>query len=254
MPSFGTPYEPPIPAHFFPFLGRIRYLERNPLAAEFRVNQPPRDVPWISPDLGPPDGLVGVGGELAPAILLRAYADGVFPWFSAGDPVLWWSPDPRAIFPFESFHVSRRLARTVASGKYRVSVNTCFRRVMEACGEFREEGSWIIPEMVEAYTGLHEMGFAHSVETWLGDELVGGIYGVAVGGLFAGESMFFRTPDASKVALVALYQRLVFRGFELFDTQIANDHTNRFGAVEIPCGEYLMRMRKAVRNTRATFA
>jgi leucyl/phenylalanyl-tRNA--protein transferase len=218
------------------------------------VSQPPRDVPWIPPDLGPSDGLIGVGGELAPAVLLRAYADGVFPWFSAGDPVLWWSPDPRAIFPFDSFHVPKRLARTVASGQFRITVNSSFRDVMKACGELREEGSWVTPDMVEAYTTLHEMGFAHSVETWQGDDLVGGIYGVAIGGMFAGESMFYRVPDASKVALVALQRRLASRGFELFDTQIANEHTFRFGAVEIPRGEYLMQVRKAVRNTRASFA
>ena len=213
----------------------------------------PRDVPWTPPDQGPPDGLVGVGGTLDPATLVRAYADGVFPWFGEHDPVLWWSPDPRAVFPLDAFHVPRRLARTVAQGKYRVSFDTCFRAVMEACGENREEGSWIIPEMVEAYTNLHEMGFAHSVEAWLGDDLVGGVYGIALGGLFAGESMFFRAPDASKVALVALHRRLVDHGFELFDTQIANEHTFRFGAVEIPRGEYLMRVRKAVRNTKARF-
>jgi leucyl/phenylalanyl-tRNA--protein transferase len=213
----------------------------------------PRDVPWTPPDQGPPDGLVGVGGTLDPATLLRAYADGVFPWFGEHDPVLWWSPDPRAVFPLDTFHVPRRLARTVAQGKYRVSFDTCFRTVMEACGENREEGSWIIPEMIDAYTSLHEMGFAHSVESWLGDALVGGVYGIALGGLFAGESMFFRAPDASKVALVALHRRLVDHGFELFDTQIANEHTFRFGAVEIPRGEYLLRVRKAVRNTKARF-
>jgi leucyl/phenylalanyl-tRNA--protein transferase len=213
----------------------------------------PRDVPWTPPDLGPPDGLVGVGGRLDPATLLRAYADGVFPWFGEHDPVLWWSPDPRAIFPLDAFHVPRRLARTIAQAKYRVTFDTAFRVVMEACGENREEGSWIIPEMVEAYTTLHDMGFAHSVETWLGDALVGGVYGLALGGLFAGESMFYRAPDASKVALVALHRRLVEGGFELFDTQIANEHTFRFGAVEIPRGDYLLRARKAVRNTTARF-
>lgn len=214
---------------------------------------PTRDVPWIPPELGPADGLVGVGGDLSPATLLRAYADGVFPWFSAGDPILWWSPDPRAVFPFESFHVSRRLARTARSGRFRVTFDTCFRRVMTACGEDRVEGTWVIPEMIDAYCRLHDMGFTHSVETWLGDDLVGGIYGVAMGGLFAGESMFFRVADASKVALVALFERLKDRGFELFDTQIANEHTFRFGAVEIPRGEYLHRVRRAIRNSKVSF-
>ncbi len=210
----------------------------------------PHDVPWMPPDQGPPEGLIGVGGDLAPTTLLRAYADGVFPWYSEHDPILWWSPDPRAVLPLDDrFHVPRRLARTIASGKFRVTVNACFRTVMEECGAFREEGSWVLPEMIDAYTTLHEMGFAHSVETWLGEELVGGVYGVALGGLFAGESMFYRVPDASKVALVYLQRRLREKGYEIFDSQIANDHTTRFGAIDVPRGEYLMRVRKAVRNS-----
>jgi leucyl/phenylalanyl-tRNA--protein transferase len=218
------------------------------------VKSPPHDVPWVPPDTGPPDGLIGVGGSLDPLTLLRAYAEGVFPWYGVNDPILWWSPDPRAVLPLDDrFHVPRRLARTIASGKFRVTFDTCFRTVMQECGKFRDEGSWIQPEMVAAYTVLHEMGFAHSVETWLGDDLVGGVYGVAVGSLFAGESMFYRAADASKVALVALHCRLMERGYELFDSQIANDHTTRFGAIEVPRGEYLLRARQAVRNTRVTF-
>jgi leucyl/phenylalanyl-tRNA--protein transferase len=212
-----------------------------------------RDVPWLPPELGDPDGLIGVGGELTPVTLLRAYSEGVFPWFSSGDPVLWWSPDPRAIIELDGLHVSRRLARTVRSGKFRVTVDACFTEVMKACGEERPEGTWVTAEMVAGYTALHRAGHAHSVEVWSGDELAGGIYGVAVGGLFAGESMFHRRTDASKVALVALVERLRQRGYALFDVQMTTEHTERMGAVNVPRDEYLRRLRAAVRLSNVTF-
>jgi leucyl/phenylalanyl-tRNA--protein transferase len=213
-----------------------------------------RDVPWIPPELGDPQGLVGVGGDLSPALLRRAYAEGVFPWYSEGDPLLWWSPDPRAVIELDGIHVSRRLARTMRSGKFRVTVDTCFAGVMRACGENRDGGTWVTDEMVAGYTELHRLGDAHSLEVWQGDELAGGIYGVSVGGLFAGESMFHRKTDASKVALVSLVERLRERGFVLFDVQMKTDHTERMGAVEIPRAEYLDRLRDAIRMTDVTFA
>lgn len=218
-----------------------------------RGSDPDRDVPWIPPDLGEPEGLVGVGGTLTPDLLLRAYAEGVFPWFSDGDPVLWWSPDPRAVIELDGLHVSRRLARTIRSGAFRVTVNRCFADVMRACGENREEGTWVTAEMIDGYTKLHELGNAHSVEVWQGEALVGGIYGVAVGGLFAGESMFHRKTDASKVALAALVARLRERGYALFDVQMTTDHTERMGAINVPRADYLRRLRKAVRMTEVTF-
>ena len=173
---------------------------------------PGRVVPWIPPELADPDGFVGVGGDLSARTLLRAYAEGVFPWFNEDDPILWWSPDPRAIFelhadlesPQGGLHIPRRLARTIRSGKFRVTTNQCFKSVMAACGERREGGTWVTPDMLAAYSELHRIGHAYSVETWVGDELAGGVYGVAVGGLFAAESMFYRVPDGSKVALVWL--------------------------------------------------
>ena len=206
---------------------------------------------WNSPAASGPEGLVGVGGDLRPATLVRAYAEGVFPWFSPGDPILWWSPDPRGVFDLDRVHVSRSLARTIRTGKFRVTVNQAFRRVVEACATARDDGTWITAEMIQAYTDLHTAGAAHSVETWLpapggGWDLAGGIYGVAVGGLFAGESMFYRATDASKVALVALTDRLRARGFALFDTQMVTDHTATLGAVEIPRAEYLARLAAAV--------
>ncbi len=242
-----------------------------------RGPNPDRDVPWIAPELGEPEGLVGVGGALSPDTLLRAYADGVFPWFSDGDPILWWSPDPRAIIELDGLHVSRRLARTIRSGKFRVTVNRCFPTVMRACGENREEGTWVTQEMVAGYTALHRAGHAHSVEVWAAPEgaptpgadpgspdkssrppgpdwvLAGGIYGVAIGGLFAGESMFHRRTDASKVALAALVERLRTRGYVLFDVQMTTEHTERMGAVTIPRADYLRRLREAVRLSQVTF-
>jgi leucyl/phenylalanyl-tRNA--protein transferase len=213
----------------------------------------------VPPELAGPDGLVGVGGDLRPATLLRAYAEGVFPWFNDGDPVLWWSPDPRAVIELDCVHVSRSLARTIRSGKFRVTYNQAFRAVMRGCAEERDEGTWITPEMFDAYTELHRIGRAHSVETWVTDEtgspvLAGGIYGVSIGALFAGESMFYRVSDGSKAALVALVDRLRQRGFTLFDVQMRTDHTTRMGAVDIPRAEYLARLRDAVRKADVTFA
>jgi len=203
--------------------------------------------PWVSPPFATPEGIVGVGGDLRPLTLIRAYSDGVFPWFNAGDPIVWWSPDPRAVFDLVNFHVPSRLAATIRSGKFRTTVDQNFGAVIRGCASERIEGTWITDEMINAYEQLHMLGYAHSLEVWIGEELVGGIYGVAVGGVFAGESMFHRVRDASKVALVALRNHLVGRGYQLFDTQILNDHTQRFGAYEIPRDEYLTRLRQAVK-------
>jgi leucyl/phenylalanyl-tRNA---protein transferase len=226
-----------------------------------------RDVPWIPPEMAEPDGFVGVGGDLSPRMLLRAYADSVFPWFNDGDPILWWSPDPRAIIELQgegdhgALHVSRRLARTIRSGKFRVTVNHCFSTVMRACGEERPEGTWVTDDMLRAYTQLHELGHAHSVETWVASEssggelwdLAGGTYGVTIGGLFAAESMFYRVPDGSKVALAALVSRLRERGFTLLDVQMKTDHTTRMGASEISRRDYIKRLRKAITKTGVSF-
>ena len=222
---------------------------------------PSRDVPWIPPELADPDGFVGLGGDLAPRTLLRAYAEGVFPWFNDDDPILWWSPDPRAVIelhtqpdsPHGGLHVSRRLARTIRSGKFRVTINRCFEAVMLACGENREGGTWVTPDMLAAYIEMHRLGHAHSVETWVGDTLAGGVYGLAVGGLFAAESMFYRVPDGSKVALVALVSRLRERGFTLLDVQMTTPHTERMGAINVPRSDYLRRLREALKVTGARF-
>jgi leucyl/phenylalanyl-tRNA--protein transferase len=160
-------------------------------------------------------------------------------------PMFWWSPDPRAIIELDGLHVSRRLTRTVRSGKFRVSFDEDFAGVIRGCGD-RAEGTWITPDMVTAYTRLFDLGVAHSVEVWHNGQLAGGTYGVALGGLFAAESMFYRVRDASKVALVALADRLRQRGFELWDIQMLTDHTASLGAVEVPRAEYLKRLHRAL--------
>jgi leucyl/phenylalanyl-tRNA--protein transferase len=202
-------------------------------------------LPWVDPESADECGLVGVGGDLDPEQLLSAYRHGVFPMFEEGEPVCWWSPDPRAMFDLDGLHVSRRLARTVESGRFRVTFDQEFVGVMRGCAD-RTEGTWVTSEMIEAYHRLHELGHAHSTEVWQEGELVGGVYGVTIGGLFAGESMFHRVSDASKVGLVHLFQRLNSCGYVLFDTQILNEHTRRLGAYAIPRSEYLSRLREAI--------
>jgi leucyl/phenylalanyl-tRNA---protein transferase len=198
----------------------------------------------LRPEEADEHGLVAVGGDLHTATLLRAYRTGVFPWFNEGDPILWWSPDPRAIFEFDRYYLSRRLARTIRAGKFRLTINQAFGDVIRACAD--REDTWITSDMIEAYTRLHERGHAHSIEAWHGDQLAGGVYGVAVGGLFAGESMFFRVRDASKVALAYLLEYLKIRGFTLFDTQVVTEVTASLGAFEISRADYLARLKKAL--------
>ncbi len=202
--------------------------------------------PFLYPELADEFGLVAVGGDLRPERLLEAYGRGVFPWYDEGSPILWWSPDPRAIFELDGLRVSRRLRRTLRSGKFRVTVNRDFAGVIRGCAESRVGGTWITPDMIDAYERLHRLGYAHSVEAWHGDVLGGGVYGVALGGFFAGESMFTRVTDGSKAALAALVERLRARGFRLFDTQFRTDHTTRLGAVEIPRADYLERLKEAI--------
>jgi leucyl/phenylalanyl-tRNA---protein transferase len=207
--------------------------------------KPAEPEPFPSVEEATDEGLLAIGGDLSPERLLLAYRSGIFPWFEEGLPVLWWSPHPRAILELDRLHVPRRLMRTIRQRKFRISIDHCFEDVMRACGE-RDEGTWITDSMLAAYCKLHRLGFAHSVEAWLGNELAGGIYGVSIGGFFAGESMFYRYRDASKVALFHLTRQLASAGFVLFDLQILNDHTESLGATEIPRPEYLSRLAHAV--------
>jgi leucyl/phenylalanyl-tRNA--protein transferase len=193
-------------------------------------------------------GLVAVGGDFSVARLLEAYRSGVFPW--TANPISWWSPDPRAIFELERVHVPRSLARTLRQEIFRVTMDAAFEAVIAGCAapdEGRGE-TWISAEFREAYARLHREGHAHSVECWSGGELAGGIYGVAVGGLFAGESMFHRRADASKVALVHLARHLRARSFTLFDIQMLTPITRQLGAVELARTDYLQRLAGAVRQ------
>jgi leucyl/phenylalanyl-tRNA--protein transferase len=183
--------------------------------------------------------------------LLEAYATGFFP-MSDGGRIRWYSPNPRGILPLDRFHAPRRLARVARSGRFDIRVDTAFRAVIEACAADRDEGSWISPEIVESYCGLHQAGIAHSVEAWREGTLAGGLYGVALGGAFFGESMFHKVTDASKVALAALVARLRERGFALLDIQWVTPHLETFGAIEIPRRRYLMLLEEALR-VPATF-
>jgi leucyl/phenylalanyl-tRNA---protein transferase len=212
-----------------------------------------RRHPRFDPELADENGLVALGGDLQPARLLEAYSRGVFPWYDEGDPILWWSPDPRAIFEIGGMHVSRRLRRTLLSGKFTLTVNRNFAGVIRGCADRPDDGTWITPDMIRAYETLHQLGFAHSVEAWHDGKLAGGVYGVAVGGLFAGESMFHYVRDASKVALAYLMERLQERGFTLFDIQFLTEHTASLGGVEIRRAEYLARLQLALK-AKAVFA
>lgn len=192
------------------------------------------------------EGLVVVGGDLEPETLLSAYRQGIFPW--SEHPITWWSPDPRGIFELDSFSPSRRLQRKMRQEKFAFTRNEAFEEVIRACAEPRDDagGDWLGPGLIDAYIRLHRLGHAHSVECWCEGRLIGGIYGVASGGLFAGESMFSRISDGSKMALTHLVGHLRERGFVLFDVQATNDHTISLGAIDIPRAQYLKRLHHAL--------
>ena len=199
-----------------------------------------------NPRLADKEGLVAVGGDLSVARLLLAYRSGIFPW--TVDPITWWSPDPRAIFEMDGFHAARSLEKLLKRKTFRITTDRAFRDVMESCAESapgRRE-TWITPEFVEAYTALHTRGHAHSLECWQGEHLVGGIYGVSIGGFFAAESMFHRVSNASKVALFHLLEHLRGRGFALFDTQMLTSITRQLGGKNIARTDYLRRLGEAV--------
>lgn len=193
------------------------------------------------PDLAEDDGLLAVGGDLSEERLLLAYSLGIFPWYSEGMPLLWWSPDPRLVLIPSEIRISRSLRQTIGKGLYRVSFDTAFEKVIRSCASAprREgEGTWITDGMIEAYCRLHEDGFAHSVESWSGDELAGGLYGVSMGAAFFGESMFAGRSDASKVALVRLAERLRCLKTAFIDCQVVTKHLVSMGAREVPRSEF----------------
>jgi leucyl/phenylalanyl-tRNA---protein transferase len=194
------------------------------------------------PEQSDPRGLVAVGGDLRPARLLDAYYRGIFPWYGEGLPILWHSPDPRFVLEPAALRVNRSLRKTIRRHPYRLTLDTAFAAVIRHCAAVPrpgQDGTWITDDMVAAYEQLHSLGHAHSVEVWSGAELVGGVYGVAVGAVFCGESMFAAAPDASKVAFVELVRQLQRWGFELIDCQVYTEHLERFGAVDWPRAEFL---------------
>jgi leucyl/phenylalanyl-tRNA---protein transferase len=213
-------------------------------------------IPWLEsaetfPPLGlalrEPNGLLCAGGDLTPQRLVLAYLNGIFPWYSPGEPILWWSPDPRMVlFPAE-FRTSRSLRKTLRNGNYSVRLDTRFKAVIQACARTPRKdqpGTWITAEIQAAYTRLHELGYAHSVETWIDETLVGGLYGIAIGKMFYGESMFAHTTDASKIAIAHLVRYLGDRGFGMIDCQMNTHHLASLGAREIPRDDFIDRLRK----------
>lgn len=200
----------------------------------------PDTFPELESALEEPNGLLAAGGDLSPERLLDAYRRGIFPWFDEGQPILWWSPDPRCVlFPAE-FHVSRRLGRNLRRRRFEVTYNRCFDDVIAECASPRpgQHGTWITDDMSEAYRELHRRGWAHSVEIWQSERLVGGLYGLSIGRAFFGESMFSRADDASKAAMYALCGELSKTGFEILDCQVESAHLESLGAVSIPRAEF----------------
>ncbi len=212
----------------------------------------PQEIRFPPPQLAREDGLLAVDGDLSTPRLLTAYRMGIFPWFSEGDPLLWWSPDPRLVLFPQELRVSRRLARLVRSRRFAVTVDTVFERVITACARTRlenDEPTWIDERMIAAYTRLHREGYAHSVEAWQDDRLAGGLYGVSLGNCFFGESMFTHLSNASKVAFVTLVAWLQRQGFEMIDCQVSTPHLKSLGAVEIPRSWFLALLAKALKTS-----
>lgn len=218
---------------------------------------PRRMIPWIEGDapfppvekaLRRPNGLLCAGGDLSAERLVEAYRHGIFPWFSAGEPILWWSPDPRMVLLPEEFKISRSLRKTLRSKIFEIRTDTAFEQVMRACAAPRrtQAGTWINEEMIAAYTELHHMGHAHSVEVWVDGKLMGGLYGVSIGRMFYGESMFSRATDASKVALAHLAAQLYRWNFRMIDCQMSTPHLTSLGARELPRTEFIQRLQELI--------
>ena len=223
--------------------GGGRYTPRVP------IHRLPREPAFPDPARAEPDGLLAVGGDLSPERLLAAYARGIFPWYGPESPILWWSPDPRLVLTPAALHLPRSLRRTIRRGRYRVTADLAFARVIARCAEQArpgQRGTWITSEMQAAYLRLHRLGLAHSFEAWEGEALAGGLYGVSLGAAFFGESMFADRPDASKVAFVRAVEWLASRGVTLVDCQVRTEHLLRFGAVEIPRRTFLRRLQAAL--------
>ncbi|HEX9059417.1 MAG TPA: leucyl/phenylalanyl-tRNA--protein transferase [Clostridia bacterium] len=205
-----------------------------------------KNLVFPDPELAEEDGLIAIGGDLSIDRLLAAYANGIFPWYMKGEPILWWSPDPRCILFPENIHVSRSMKKFLKKNLYKVTYDKSFDEVIGMCRSLRENETWITNEMTDAYIGLHRAGFAHSVEVWYEEKLVGGLYGVSLGTAFFGESMFSAMENASKVALISLSSRLKAAGFKFIDCQVYNGHLESMGAVNIPRIDFLKLLHESV--------
>lgn len=206
----------------------------------------PSALPSATQALDEPNGLLAAGGCLDPEWLLQAYRSGIFPWYESGQPILWWSPEPRSVLWLDDLHVSRSLRRTLAKGRFAITADRAFGEVIAGCAAPRSytSSTWITPDMAQAYARLHRLGWAHSFEAWERESLAGGLYGVAIGSIFFGESMFARATDASKVVLVHAVEFLKQRGFTLIDCQVASAHTTRLGATQMPRARFLEHLRE----------
>ncbi len=226
-------------------------MSRLPWLAD---DAPPQALPPAEAASSEPNGLLAVGGSLEPEWLLHAYTHGAFPWYNPGEPILWWSPDPRAVMRPRDLRISRSLRRSIRNRGYRVEADTDFAAVISACAAPRDgvAGTWITRQMKSAYRRLHAMGYAHCFETWLDDELVGGLYGVAIGRVFFGESMFTRAVDASKVAFAAAVEYLDERGFELIDCQVESAHMSSLGATQLRRTDFVALLDRLCRDSGAT--
>jgi leucyl/phenylalanyl-tRNA--protein transferase len=210
------------------------------------------DLVFPPPDYADPSGLIAIGGDLSSERLLEAYRVGIFPWYSDDQPILWWSPDPRLVLELDHFKVARSLRKTLKKGIFKVTFDRVFDEVIAACATVDrdgQQGTWITQEMQEAYIKLHGLGFAHSVETWFDNQLVGGLYGVSLGKAFFGESMFHVKSDASKVALVTLVERLKAWGFRFIDAQMTTEHLVSLGAQELSRRIFLKQLQSALRHS-----
>ncbi|TPH12826.1 leucyl/phenylalanyl-tRNA--protein transferase [Litorilituus lipolyticus] len=201
--------------------------------------------------LSDPNGLLAVGGDLSSKRLLNAYSQGIFPWFNEGDPIMWWSPTPRAIIKTSDIKINKTLSKAIRRAPYTITINKCFEQVNQLCANapFRQEETWIVPLMQQAYLSLHQLGYAHSVEVWLDKELVGGLYGVAINGFFSGESMFYSKSNASKFALVALVQLLKSNGIKFIDCQIINKFLANMGAIEVDRNIFKGQLHESIQQT-----
>lgn len=223
----------------------MRVRERKGIMPIYRLT---KELAFPHPSLASKEGILAVGGDLSVERLLLAYYNGIFPWFSEDEPIMWWSPNPRFILYPRDIKVSKSMGKLLRKNSFTVTFDTSFRDVISQCAALRSEGTWITADMINAYCKLHELGLAHSVEAWYEGKLVGGLYGVSLGACFFGESMFSTMDNASKTALIVLSEKLIKRGFLLIDCQVYTKHLESMGAVNIPRKEFLKLLEEGLKS------